>query len=78
MFTKKQRRINWILVALSLIHIFVVNRCDRSVDRSGFRRALKVQNPLAQLIFEDPEGQIIQPSAEDLPYDVKGLSLIHI
>ena len=52
--------------------LIVVNRCDRSVDRSGFRRALKVQNPLAQLIFEDPEGQIIQPSAEDLPYDVKG------
>lgn len=51
--------------------LIVVNRCAPEVDRSGFRRALKVQNPMAQLIFEDPEGKIIQPSEDDLPFDVK-------
>lgn len=51
--------------------LIVVNRCSKKVDRSGFRRALKVQNPMAQLIFEDTEGNIIQPSEDDLPYDVK-------
>ena len=70
MYLKNMR--NLLMEQLTESSLIVVNRCDRSVDRSGFRRALKVQNPLAQLIFEDPEGQIIQPSAEDLPYDVKG------
>ena len=27
---------------------------------------------MAQLIFEDLEGKIIEPSEDDLPYDVKG------
>ena len=27
---------------------------------------------MAQLIFEGADGRIIQPSEEDLPYDVKG------
>ena len=48
----------------------VVNRCPRSANRAGFRRALKVQNPTGQIIFEDLEGKIIEPTAEDLPYDV--------
>ena len=51
--------------------LIVVNRCPKGADRSGFRRALKVQNPMAQLIFEGTDGRIIQPSEEDLPYDVK-------
>ena len=40
------------------------------------RQALKVQNPMAQLIFEDLEGKIIEPSEDDLPYDVKGEKII--
>ena len=57
--------------------LIVVNRCAEGVDRSGFRRALKVQNPMAQLIFEDTEGRIIQPSSDDLPYDT-GQDVIEI
>ncbi len=56
--------------------LIVVNRCDPSVNRVGFRRALRVQNPMAQLIFEDPNGEIIEPSEEDLPYDVKGDKIV--
>ena len=63
---------NLLMEQLTESELIVVNRCDRKMDRSGFRRALKVQNPMAQLIFEDLEGKIIEPSEEDLPYDVKG------
>lgn len=63
---------NMLMEQLAESELIVVNRCDRQMDRSGFRRALKVQNPMAQLIFEDPEGKIIMPTEDDLPYDVKG------
>lgn len=62
---------NMLMEQLTESELIVVNRCAPQVDRSGLRRALKVQNPMAQLIFEDPEGKIIQPSEEDLPYNVK-------
>ena len=61
---------NLLMEQLAESESIVVNRCAPEVDRSGFRRALKVQNPMAQLIFEDLEGKIIKPSKEDLPYDV--------
>lgn len=67
---------NLLMEQLTESELIVVNRCPEGVDRSGFRRALKVQNPMAQLIFEDTEGKIIQPTAEDLPYDVKGDKII--
>ena len=62
---------NMLMEQLTESELIVVNRCSKAVDRSGFRRAVKVQNPVAQLIFEGIDGKIIQPSEEDLPYDVK-------
>lgn len=67
---------NLLMEQLTESELIVVNRCPAGVDRSGFRRAVKVQNPMAQLIFEGMDGQIIQPSAEDLPYDVKGQKIV--
>ena len=67
---------NMLMEQLTESELIVVNRCSPEVDRSGFRRALKVQNPMAQLIFEDLEGKIIQPSADDLPYDIKGDKIV--
>lgn len=67
---------NMLMEQLTESELIVVNRCAPQVDRSGFRRALKVQNPMAQLIFEDLEGKIIQPSEEDLPYDVKADKIV--
>ena len=55
---------NMLMEQLTESSLIIVNRCDRNMSRAGFRRALKVQNPMAQLIFEDLEGKI--------------LSLIHI
>ena len=69
MYLKNMR--NVLMEQLTESELIVVNRCPAETDRSGFRRALKVQNPMAQLIFEGTDGKIIQPSAEDLPYDVK-------
>lgn len=67
---------NMLMEQLTESELIVVNRCAKEVDRSGFRRAVKVQNPMAQIIFEDPDGQLIQPSEEDLPYDVKGNEIV--
>ncbi len=61
---------NVLMEPLTESELIVVNRCPKELNRAGFRRALKVQNPMAQLLFEDQEGNIIPPSKEDLPYDV--------
>lgn len=57
---------------LMLSDLVVVNRCGEDLNRSGFRRALRIQNPATQLIFEDPKGKIIPETEEDLPYNVSG------
>lgn len=74
MYLKNMR--NMLMEQLTESELIVVNRCDRKMNRAGFRRALKVQNPMAQLIFEDLDGEIIQPSKEDLPYDTDGGKIV--
>lgn len=74
MYLKNMR--NLLMEQLTESSLIVVNRCPEGVDRAGFRRALKVQNPMAQLIFERADGEIIQPSADDLPYDVSGNKIV--
>ncbi len=51
--------------------LIVVNRCRADLNRSRFRKAIKLQNPVAQMIFESVTGEIIEFSEEDLPYDIK-------
>ena len=70
MYLKNMR--NVLMEQLTESGLIVINRCPQELNRSNFRRALKVQNPMAQLIFEGMDGRIIQPAAEDLPYDVTG------
>ncbi|XCP84184.1 hypothetical protein ABXS75_14065 [Roseburia hominis] len=62
---------NMLMNQLTESELIVTNRCGENTDRSSFRRALKIQNPMAQLIFEDMEGNIIPQTAEDLPFDIK-------
>ena len=69
MYLKNMR--NVIMEQLTESELIVVNRCPKDLNRAGFRRAVKVQNPAAELIFEGLDGKIIPPSEEDLPYDVK-------
>ena len=67
---------NMLMEQLTESELIVVNRCADGVNRSGFRRALRVQTPMAQLLFEDMQAKIIEPSEEDLPYDVKGDKIV--
>ena len=65
MYMKNMR--NMLMEQLMESELIVVNRCAEGVNRGGFRRALKIQNPMAQLIFEGMDGKIIEPTEEDLP-----------
>lgn len=69
MYLKNMR--NMLMNQLTESELIVTNRCGEGTDRSAFRRALKIQNPMAQLIFEDMEGNIMPQTAEDLPFDIK-------
>ena len=51
--------------------LIVINRCRKDLNRQQFRKAIKLQNPVAQLIFESVTGEIIEFGEEDLPYDIK-------
>lgn len=54
--------------------LIVVNRCDKNTDRARFRKAVKLQNSAAQIIFESVGGEIIEFGEEDLPYDIQAPS----
>lgn len=69
MYLKNMRNI--LMGQLMESELIIINRCPEGLDRASFRRAVRVQNPGTQLIFEGMDGKIIQPGAEDLPYDVK-------
>ncbi len=62
---------NMLMNQLTVSELIVVNRCGEGTNRSAFRRAVKIQNPMAQLIFEGTDGNIIPQTEDDLPYDVK-------
>lgn len=61
---------NVIMEQLTESELIVVNRCPENLNRGNFRRAVKVQNPSAEVIFEGMDGKIIPPTEEDLPYSV--------
>lgn len=69
MYLKNMR--NMLMNQLVESELIVINRCSEGTNRSAFRRALKIQNPQAQLIFESVTGEIIPQTEEDLPYDIK-------
>ena len=74
MYLKNMR--NLMMEQLTESEFILVNRCPDTLYRANFRRAVKVQNPMAQLIFEAPNGEIIKATAEDLPYDIKGEKIV--
>ena len=69
MYFKNMR--NLLLNQLVESELIVVNRCGEDVNRATFRRAIKIQNPIADVLFENPDGEMIPMTEEDLPYDVK-------
>ena len=69
MYLKNMR--NMLMNQLTESELIIINRCGEGTDRSAFRRALKIQNPQAQLIFESVDGEIIPQGEEDLPFDLQ-------
>lgn len=69
MYLKNMRNI--LLNQLVESELIVVNRCTENTNRSAFRRSMKMQNPIGQVLFEDVDGNIIPETEEDLPYDLK-------
>lgn len=62
---------------LSQSNIIIFNRCTENVNRGLLRRNIKAFNMMAQIIFERPDGTMVEQTAEDLPYDVNS-DVIHI
>lgn len=73
MYLKNMRNLLMNQVAES--ELIVINRTDPAMPRASFRNAVRIQNPGTQLIFEDKEGNIIDTSEEELPYDVRQSSI---
>ncbi|MCP1109764.1 TIGR03943 family putative permease subunit [Ohessyouella blattaphilus] len=69
-YLKNMRKL--VMEQMTESELIVVNRCGEDVDRGAFRRAITVQNPMAQVLFEKPDGTIIPPGEEDLPFDITG------
>jgi len=55
---------------LSVTGMAIFNRCDEDTDLSYLIRNVKVLNNKAELIFEDVNGDILDPGDSILPYDV--------
>lgn len=68
---------NLFLASLLSSDLVIVNRADESTDRAKIRRSIKVMNPGAQIVFERENGEQMENTEEDLPFDLNA-SLIEI
>lgn len=57
--------------------VVIINRCDENTPKGKYRRAIKVLNRKAQIVYERADGTIDQGDAEELPYDISQ-DIIHI
>ena len=48
----------------------IFNRCDEVEDLSPLRRTVQAVNATAEVVFEDAEGEVMEMTEEDLPYDL--------
>lgn len=65
--------INRMVAYASLV---VFNRCEDSHNLSKFRRNIRVLNQNTEVAFENHEGKLTTMLDEDLPYDIKGDTII--
>lgn len=61
---------NMFLSPLLYSDLIIVNRVDESVDRAKIRRSIKVMNPKTQIVFETEDGEPIENTEEDLPFNL--------
>lgn len=50
--------------------LVVFNRCADEYDRAMFKRMVRAVNKRAQVLFEDPDGNVDNKCDEELPYDI--------
>lgn len=50
--------------------LIIFNRCDSKIRKSFLRGNIRAFNRQAQLIYEDPKGNVTEMTAEELPFDL--------
>ena len=60
------------LEPLSQSGLVIFNRCTDEHDRAKLRRAVRINNPAAQIVFERDDGEVYDPADEPLPFDLSG------
>lgn len=51
--------------------LIIFNRCDNITNKlPGFKRNVKALNQMAEIVFEDKDGEVNMTLEEELPYDV--------
>ena len=61
---------NMFLAPLLYSDLVIVNRTSENTDKAKIRRGIKVMNPKTQIIFENENGEQLQNTEEDLPFDL--------
>lgn len=61
---------NMFLAPLLYSDLVIVNRTAETTDKAKIRRGIKVMNPKAQIVFENENGEQIQNTEEDLPFNL--------
>ncbi|MBY0759006.1 GTP-binding protein [Sellimonas caecigallum] len=60
---------NLFLAPLLSSDLVIVNRTEDNTDRAKIRRSIKVMNPGAQIVFEREDGEPVENTEEELPFD---------
>ena len=55
---------------LKYSQVIIFNRCDQNTNKRYIRTNIKTINKQAELVYEDINGNIIELSEEDLPFDL--------
>ena len=61
---------NMFLAPLLYSDLVIVNRTEDDTDKARIRRSIKVMNPRAQIVFENEDGEPVENTEEDLPFDL--------
>ena len=55
---------------LKYSQVIIFNRCDENTNKRYIRTNIKTINKAAEIVYEDVNGNIIELSEEDLPFDL--------
>ena len=61
---------------LKYSQVIIFNRCDQNTNKRYIRTNIKTINKQAELVYEDINGNIIELSEDDLPFDLNQNPLV--